>query len=101
MITLRTRKQIHLWNAELYHNDQGLVCADYLAMSTPRYVKVTSKNVLLPSGDPQPATVTVDRTTGKIVSIDLYYPGKNTEKHDSNIEVLDVGEKHVLPGLVE
>lgn len=70
-------------------------------MSTPQYLKVTSKNVLLPSGEPQPATITVDRTSGKIVSIDLYYLGENAGKLHPTIEVLDVGEKHVLPGLVE
>ena len=82
---------------------QPIRCRDnpYLAMSTPQYLKVTSKNVLLPSGDPQPATITIDRTSGKIVSIDLYYLGENAGKHHPNIEVLDVGERHVLPGLVE
>ncbi|KAG6375368.1 allantoinase [Boletus reticuloceps] len=69
-------------------------------MST-QYLKVTSKNVLLPSGDPQPATITVDRTSGKIVSIDLCYLGEDAGKHQPNIEVIDVGEKHVLPGLVD
>lgn len=72
-------------------------------MSTPQYLKVTSKKVLLPSGDPQPATMTVDRASGKIVSIDLHYLGDtgNAGEHPPDIEVLDVGEKHVLPGLVE
>lgn len=70
-------------------------------MSTPQYLKVTSKNVLLPSGDPQPATITVDRASGKIVSIDLRYLGENAGEHHPNTHVLDVGEKHVLPGLVE
>lgn len=69
-------------------------------MTTPQYLKVTGKKVLLPSGDPQPATITVDRTSGKIVSIDSYYFGKEHPR-GPNIEVLDVGEKHVLPGLVE
>ncbi|KAF8444619.1 allantoinase [Boletus edulis BED1] len=69
-------------------------------MST-QYLKVTSKNVLLPSGDPQPATITVDRTSGKIVSIDLCYLGEDAGKHQPNIEVIDAGEKHVLPGLVD
>lgn len=71
-------------------------------MTTPRYLKVTSKNVLLPSGDPRPATVTVDRTSGKIVSIDLHYLGAgDAGRHLPDIQVLDVGDKHVLPGLVE
>ncbi|KAI9569669.1 hypothetical protein HD554DRAFT_2204423 [Boletus coccyginus] len=70
-------------------------------MSTPQFLKVTSKNVLLPSGEPQPATITVDRVSGKIVSIDLYYLGENAGKHHPTIEVLDVGEKHVIPGLVD
>lgn len=70
-------------------------------MSTPQYLKVTSKNVLLPSGDPQPATITVDRSSGKIVSIDLHYLAENAGEHHPNTQVLDAGEKHVLPGLVE
>ena len=70
-------------------------------MITPQFLKVTSKNVLLPYGDPQPATVTVDRTSGKIVSIDLHYLDEDPGKHHPNIQVLDVGDKHVLPGLVE
>lgn len=68
-----------------------------------QYLKVTSKNVLLPYGDPQPATITIDRTSGKIVFIDLYYLGEDVAKHhpDNQVQVLDVGDKHVLPGLVE
>ncbi|KAG9316634.1 allantoinase [Chiua virens] len=75
-------------------------------MSTSQYLKVTSRNVLLPSADPQPATITINRTSGKIVSIELCYLGDSENLHwrnycDPNIQVLDVGDEHILPGLVD
>jgi allantoinase len=73
-------------------------------MASPRYLKVTSKNVLLPSGDLRPATITVDRTLGKIVNVDLRYLGDSEDADrpiDPNTHLLDAKEKYILPGLVE
>ena len=70
-------------------------------MTTSQYLIVTSKNVLLPSGDPQPATITIDRASGKIVSIEHHYLPEDAGEPRPNFQVLDVGDKHILPGLVE
>ncbi|KIJ18698.1 hypothetical protein PAXINDRAFT_167262 [Paxillus involutus ATCC 200175] len=73
-------------------------------MASPRYLKVTSKNVLLPSGDLRPATITVDRTLGKIVNVDLRYLGDSEDADrpiDPNTHLLDAKEKYILPGLVD
>ncbi|KAF9241598.1 hypothetical protein BU15DRAFT_87179 [Melanogaster broomeanus] len=72
-------------------------------MTSPQYLKVTSKNVLLPSGELRPATVTVDRTSGKIVDVELRYSGDDADSKlaDPNIHLLDAGVKYILPGLVD
>jgi allantoinase len=54
-----------------------------------------SSNVLLPDSDqPQAGTLEVDEQSGKIVSI-------KREKPDSSQDYIDVGDKYILPGLVD
>jgi hypothetical protein len=63
-------------------------------------VVFTSKNVLLPDhAIPQPATIKIDKTSGKITNVQLGYR-HNTENAPDE-EWIDAGEKFILPGLVE
>lgn len=87
-------------------------------------LKISSRNVLLPGfKDPQPASITIDTESGKItdISLEAYRddPNSNTSaltaaqqlhqpignksgSHDNiSGQFLDVGEKFILPGLVE
>lgn len=73
-----------------------------MAKERANIVKCTSRNVLLP-GDlvPQPATITIDTSTGKIVDI---HPGLQLNREspdDVDVAWIDAGEKFVLPGLIE
>ncbi|KAH7888681.1 hypothetical protein F5I97DRAFT_736463 [Phlebopus sp. FC_14] len=74
-------------------------------MTNHKYLKVTSRNVLLPeSDDPRPATITVDVESGKITAIDLQYVGGDADQVDgsgSSFQLLDVGANTLLPGLVD
>lgn len=62
----------------------------------PHLQQISSKNVVLPDDDtPQAAVVTIDTNTGKIVDIQR---GTDTRE---GVQVIDVGDKFVLPGQVE
>ena len=59
----------------------------------------TSRNVVLPGQEqPQPATIIVDITTGKITDV---LQGTRTQAELPEIELVEVGERYILPGLVE
>jgi len=65
----------------------------------PRLRQISSRNVVLPDADtPQAAVITVDIDSGKIVNIK-----KGTDGHtiEGDVQVIDVGDKFVLPGAVE
>ena len=53
----------------------------------------------MPSRDrPQPATIIVDISTGKIADV---LQGKRTQEELPGIELTDAGDLYILPGLVE
>lgn len=64
------------------------------------YLVCASHRVLLPGfDDTQPATITIDTSSGKITDVHL---GKQPrETFPENVQYLDVGDKVILPGLVE
>lgn len=60
---------------------------------------LTSNNVVLPDYDsPQPATIIVDTTTGKIADIQL---GVHLGDDDQDVQQINAGDNFILPGLVE
>ncbi|KAF9462407.1 hypothetical protein BDZ94DRAFT_1322596 [Collybia nuda] len=67
-----------------------------------RLLKCTGQRVLLPGNqDLQPATITIDSSTGKIIEI---HPGPQAgwePPSDADVTWVDAGEKFVLPGLVD
>lgn len=65
---------------------------------------ITSKNVLLPDSDaPQPATLVVDTSSGTITAVTRVYNPRNIKsfRDYTDEQWIDLGDKHVLPGLVE
>ena len=66
---------------------------------------LTSRNVILPDfAQPQHATIKVNVISGKITSIQHVYSGtasRNVDEIPGNVEWIDVGDKFILPGLVE
>jgi allantoinase len=66
------------------------------------YVVCSAQRVLLPDNDdPLPATVVIDKHSGKIVQV---RSGQLTHEElglDGNIEWIEAGNNIVLPGLVE
>ncbi len=68
-------------------------------MATGRLVCV-SNNVLLPgSGSPQPASITIDLASGKI--IDIIRAKVSQSSFTEDVHWIDAGDQYVLPGLVE
>ncbi|KAF9012348.1 hypothetical protein BDQ17DRAFT_1232080 [Cyathus striatus] len=69
----------------------------------PSIIVCTGFHVLLPdSSEPQPATITVDLTTGKITHIRKEHLIRDeTLELDADIIWIDAGHKFVLPGLVD
>ena len=66
------------------------------------YIVFTSQNVLLPGkDDPSPATIEVDSSTGKIVSVRLSYSSRSEYPSVADDQWIDVGEHCILPGLIE
>lgn len=62
----------------------------------------TGKHVLLPGNDePQPATIVIDRITGKIVEVRQAHSIETDTPLDRDSTWLDAGDNLVLPGLVE
>lgn len=60
----------------------------------------SSFKVLLPGlDDLQPATISIDLVTGKITGVQLGRQPR--ESYPEGVHWLDVGEKIILPGLVE
>ena len=69
-------------------------------------IAFVSRNAVLPDhDDPTPATILVDTTTGKITDVlPGLVPRAEIEKHPHDgtlLEWIDLGDKHLLPGLVE
>ena len=66
------------------------------------FVVCSAQRVLLPdSNEPTPATIVIDRHSGKIIQV---RPGRLTLQEiqlDGNIEWIEAGNNIVLPGLVE
>jgi allantoinase len=65
----------------------------------------TGRNVLYAGATiPQPATITIDTETGKIIQVIpsyLFRDAHYTEVDVDGITVIDAGDRVVLPGLVE
>ena len=62
----------------------------------------TSDNVLLPGDElPQPATITVNTATGKITNIQPNRLQSPSSIIQDDVQIIDVGERYILPGLVE
>ena len=60
----------------------------------------TSRQVLLPDAtDPKPATIEVSRSTGKITRIVSGQAARFS--YDASVDVIDAGERTILPGFVE
>jgi hypothetical protein len=76
-----------------------------LLMTHPHLIVFASQNVVLPDYDvPVLATIVVDPDTGKITDIALGKLGKDDARFSSiggPIGWNDVGDKFILPGLVE
>jgi len=61
---------------------------------------VTGSNDLLPGQNaPQPATITVNPSTGKITDIQLQVGQR--PRDDIDVQWIDADNKFILPGLVE
>jgi allantoinase len=61
----------------------------------------TGSKVLLPNGTgPVPATIVVDRSTGKIIDVRRSRVPREQLMFDS-VEWIDAGDNIVLPGLIE
>jgi allantoinase len=59
---------------------------------------LTGKNVLLPGNDtPQPATIKIDKESGKIIDVRVGYKVQETP----DVNFINAGDKFILPGLVE
>lgn len=68
-------------------------------MANPRFFKISSQNVVLPDTEtPQAAVITVDTDTGKIVDIER---GATNHLPQGDVQIIDVGAKFVLPGVVD
>ncbi|KAF9029014.1 allantoinase [Hymenopellis radicata] len=68
-------------------------------MATGRLVCV-SNNVLLPGSDsPQPASITIDLASGKIIDVICAKLSKSSFPED--VHWIDAGDQYVLPGLVD
>ncbi|KAI6040281.1 hypothetical protein EDC04DRAFT_2894264 [Pisolithus marmoratus] len=68
-------------------------------MASPKFLKISSQNVVLPDIEtPQAAVITVDVDAGKIVDVER---GTTTHSPQDNTQVIDVGTKFVLPGVVD
>jgi hypothetical protein len=60
---------------------------------------LTGKNVLLPgNATPQPATIKIDKRSGKIIDVQVGYKVLGTTP---DVKLIDAGDKFILPGLVE
>ena len=86
--------------------NQHLMDPIYLPTSMSQFLVCSSQCVLLPETDiPQPATVVVDISTGKITDIRLgtYSRSDLTLYLPSNSEIawVDAKDKIILPGLIE
>jgi allantoinase len=65
------------------------------------FLVCTGSKVLLPEGtDPVPATVIVDRSTGKIIDVRQRQISREQLPLEP-VEWIDAGDNIVLPGLVE
>jgi alpha-D-ribose 1-methylphosphonate 5-triphosphate diphosphatase PhnM len=71
-----------------------------MARTSPKSVCVfTGTNVVLPGREnPTPGTIRVDIQSGKIIDVT---EGKRTSQDFPDSDFIDVGDKYILPGLVE
>ncbi|KZT23948.1 allantoinase [Neolentinus lepideus HHB14362 ss-1] len=62
----------------------------------------TGRNVLLPDHDtPVPATIHIDKSTGKIANIQPGVADKSSYTHLGDGDFIDAGSKLIIPGLVD
>ncbi|KAI0654832.1 allantoinase [Cubamyces menziesii] len=61
----------------------------------------TSRHVVLGDGQPRPATVIADVTTGKIVDILDGVSPRSSFSEVGDADWIDAGDKYILPGLVD
>ena len=61
----------------------------------------TGRNVVLGDGQPQPATVIVDVTEGKILDVLNTVSVRSDLPGVRDVDWIDVGDKYLLPGIVE
>jgi allantoinase len=67
-------------------------------------IVIASRNVVLPGcNDPEPATISIDKGTGKIINIQKAYLSSKQlfASVDEDATYIDAGNKYILPGLVE
>ncbi|KAL4073898.1 hypothetical protein V8B97DRAFT_1865721 [Scleroderma yunnanense] len=68
-------------------------------MAALRLRQISSQNVVLPDADtPQAAVITININTGRIVDIKK---GINANVTEGDVQVIDVGDKFILPGAVD
>ena len=66
------------------------------------FVVCSAQRVLLPdNNEPTPATVVIDKCSGKIIQVRLGQLTHEEIQLDGNIEWIEAGNNIVLPGLVE
>lgn len=72
-------------------------------MSTsPRVTIFKSTRVILPEHEqPQPARITVDVQAGTILDVQVGLDSLDEQVYPNDAEVVDCGDYHLLPGLVE
>jgi cytosine/adenosine deaminase-related metal-dependent hydrolase len=61
----------------------------------------TSSCVYFPNEGPSPGTIVVDLSTGKIVKVERVKAHKGDSSYAVDAEWVDVGDKAIIPGLVE
>ena len=61
----------------------------------------TGRNVVLGDGQPQPATVIVDVTEGRILDVLNTVSARSDFPAVHDVDWIDVGDKYLLPGIVE
>jgi allantoinase len=66
------------------------------------FVVCSAQRMLLPdNNEPTPATIVVDKHSGKIIQVRLGQLTREEIRLDGNIEWIEAGNNIVLPGLVE
>ncbi|CUA75971.1 allantoinase [Rhizoctonia solani] len=61
----------------------------------------TSSRVYFPNEGPSPGTIEVDPSTGKITKIQRVKAQKGDSNYEADAEWVDVGDKAIIPGLID